>query len=385
MIIMKKGLNIMSICISIAMMFSVSISAKGDRHPTSRLETVGSERQIQRDEFEKLITDAYNLYVQKKYDEALAICAKAAQMRPNDNRPYAISGLVYMGQWKMKSASEALAKAITLSPQNPRLYYVKAVADRNRNAKEESIAAARKAIELDPKYAEAFAILGESLAIGSSESGEAIAAFREAIKLKPELFSAYRELGMHLSVAKDEKSAEEIYRKAMELDPKKMACRFDLGRLLVKQGRLSEARALWEARTSDIDNTIPNFISVLERAEKLKWASETLAKQPNDPKALLEMGLMVMEGESWVVDGRQERAIEYFKKALSAKPNYAEAQYAICKAYVELAHWSKEKNKSLEGELDKLRKLDVRLADQIVEYRKNYVGGIKGDSKSIDQ
>ncbi len=338
-----------------------------------------------RDEFDTLILNAYNLYIQKKYEESLAACEKAAQLRPTDNRPYAISGLVYMAEWKMKSASESLAKAISYSPNNEKLHYAKAQSDRYRNAKEEGLVSVRKAIELNPLYAEAYLLLGDLLSIGASGHKESIEAFRKAIELRPGLLEAYRQLGMALKVSKDEKGAEEVYRKAMEIDPKRMASRFDLGRLLVEQGRLAEAREVWNKRSSDEDKTFPNFITVLERAEKFEAAKQSYSKSPNDPEAILQMGMITMDGESWVVDGRQERAIDYFRKALQIKPDLAKAQHAICVAYVQIADTDKEKNKVLDEELAKLRKLDPKLAAHIVEYRKKYSGGIRGTSITSNQ
>lgn len=333
-------------------------------------------------EFDELVESAYDLYKKKNHAESIALSVKAAAARPNDYRPHYITGLNQAAQWKMRSASEAYARAISLNPRNKGLYYMKAVADRHRNAGEEGAAAARKAIELDPTFAEAYYKLGELLAIGSKDKKGASEALRTAIKLKPDLFDAYYLLGMHLAVAKDEKGAEEVYRKAMAVDPQKMACRFSLGRLLVKQGRLAEARVVWNERSHDKDDTFPNFITVLKRAEKLKQATDDLAKKPIDPDALVQMGLMVMEGESWSVDGRQERAIVYFKKALAVKPDFAKAQFGICKAYVELADFSKDKNKNVDEELAKLRKMDAKLADEIAEYRKNFSGPLKGFTTS---
>lgn len=337
------------------------------------------------DEFEGLIKDAFQLYSQKRYDEALLKCTKAAELRPSDFRPYYISGAVYMAQRKMKSASEAFAKAISFNPKEKALYLNKARADRHRNAREDAVAAAREAIKIDPKYAEAYAALADALSIGAKEYGEIIEAYRTAIRLKPDMLDAYRRLGMYLSVSKDKKGAEEIYRKVMELDPEKMVGRFDLGRLLVEEGRLKEARDVWNGRTSDKDNTFPNFINLLERAEKKKAAEDALAKNPNDPESLLQMGLMVMEGESWFVDGRQEKAMVYFKKALEIKPDFTKAQYAICKAYVQLADTFKDKNKEADEEIAKLREMDPKLADEITAYRKSYSGGLKVGPGTLDQ
>lgn len=331
------------------------------------------------DDFNTLITVAYTLFTQKKYDEALTKCAEAAKLRPTDNRPWAISGLIYSAKWEMNSASDAFATAISFSPQNEKLHYMKARADRFRNAHADALISVRKAIELNPSFAEAYLLLGDILGLGGGSGSESVDAFKKAIELQPDLVSAYPALGYTLQfVEKDEKTAEQVYRTGIEVDPHRMAGRFELGRLLVKQGRLKEARDLWDKRRTDKDNTYPNFITLLERAEKLERAKAHLARKPDDPEAIVQMGLMVMDGESWVVDGRQEKAIVYFNKALAINPHFAKAQFAIVKAWIEVADTYKKKSKNVDEELAKLKALDPTLAAEAEVYRKSYSGGLKG-------
>ena len=332
-----------------------------------------------------LVAVAIRFYELKQYDKAIETASNAVKLLPKDHRPWAIIGNCYFAQWKMKSASEAYAKAAEINPKISGLWYMKAYADRMRNAREESIAAAKKAIEINPKYAEAYQILGESLAMGSKDNKGAIEAFRTALKLKPDFVKASESLGMQLSVVGDKKEAEEVFRKAMEVDPEKMAGRFSLARLLVETGRLTEARQIWNDRKYDEKNTFPLVITLLERAEKKKAAADKLAASPDDPAVLVEMGFVEMDGESWSVDGRQKRAIVYFEKALKKKPDFAQAQYGICKAYVEIADMEKDMNKTLDLELEKLRKMDDKLAKEIEQYRKTYSGGLKVSSGSVNQ
>ncbi len=189
---MNKSNKLIPVFFAIVSFTATAISAEvADLSYFQRPSVSIENARLTSDDFEELLKTAYVLYTQKKYDEALAICIKAAKERPTDNRPYAISGIVYMAQWKLKSASDALAKAISFSPSNKRLYLLKATADRNRNAKDESMAASRKAIELDPLYAEAYAMLGEALSIGNSNPNEVIEIYRTSIKLKPELLTTH--------------------------------------------------------------------------------------------------------------------------------------------------------------------------------------------------
>jgi superkiller protein 3 len=328
-------------------------------------------------EADELLRACAALHLQRKYEEALASCTRAARLKPDDFRAHALSGYAYMGLMKLKSASESFAKAIRLRPQEKELYLLKASADMMRGATDEAVAACRKALELDPAYAEAYALIGDALKWDEKRRDEAIAAYRSALRINPRLLMPYAGLGEVLARAKDEKGAEEVFRAGLAADPKRMAGRFELGRMLVKQGRLAEARELWEGSTSDEDKTFPNFITLLERAESLKRATDALARKPEDPETLVEMGLAVMDGDSWVVDGRQEKAIVYFRKALALRPDYARAQYAICKAYVQIADTYASKRPLVDEELAKLRRLDPKLADEMEAYRKNYAGGIR--------
>jgi hypothetical protein len=88
------------------------------------------------------------------------------------------------------------------------------------------------------------------------------------------------------------------------------------------------------------------------------------------------MGLAVMEGDHWVLDSRQRRALVYFRQALKLKPDHARAQYGIVKAYIQIADADEREQRILDAEMAKLKKLDAALAAEMAEYRKTYVGGI---------
>ena len=383
---MKKLQCLIAVC-AVVSGLSLSAALVASTQPQSqiRISLVRDGQQTQSTETDDLLRAAYALYRQRKFDEALANLNKAAGISPKDFRPHALAGYVYSAQRKLKSASESFAAAIRLQPQRKELYLAKAEADYLRNAHEEALEACRKATAVDPNYAEAYAMIGDLLRFDEKRRAEAIAALQSAIRINPRLPEPYDYLGGILESAKDEKGAEEVFRKGMAADPNHMAGRFFLGRMLVKQGRLSEARELWQGRTSDEDRTYPQFIELLKRAENLKRATDALAQKPNDPDALVDMGLAVMDGDSWVVDGRQKRALVYFNQALKLRPNFARAQYGIVKAFIQGVDGSKDEKKIVDRELAKLRHFDAKLADELEEYRKNYVGGIRVAPVKIDQ
>jgi len=382
---MKTLPRLIAVCTVVSGLgFSIALAASTQPQSQMLISLSRSQQQPQSGETDNLLRAAYALYGRGKFDEALANLNKAAALSPNDFRPLALSGYVYSAQRKMKSSSEAFAAAIRLQPQRKELYLAKAETDYLRNAQEEALEACRKATAIDPNYAEAYAMIGDLLKFDEKRRAEAIAALRSAIKINPQLPQPYDDLGGILESAKDEKGAEEVFRQGLAADPKHMGGRFALGRMLVKQGRLSEARELWEGRNSNEDRTYPQFIELLKRAENLKRATDGLAKNPNDPDALVDMGLAVMDGDSWVIDGRQKRALVYFNAALRLRPNFARAQYGIVKAFIQ-GVGPKDEKKIVDRELAKLRQLDPRLADELEEYRKKYVGGLIGTPVKLDQ
>jgi tetratricopeptide (TPR) repeat protein len=366
----KKLILLMLICLGLVKVVTPANSI--NFKPTSHTEQEAAN------DVTDLLRSAYNALEAKKFDEALASCAKAIELNPKEYSAYALSGYAYQAQRKLKSASEAFAKAIELRPDIKELYLSKSQVDFFRNAHEEALSAAKQAVKLDPSYAKAHLMVGTLLRWDKQRQAEAITAYETALSINPQLWSAYDELGAIFESANEQKRAEDLLRKGMATDPNHMAGRFTLGRMLVKQGRLVEARELWDGRTSDEDHTFPQFIELLKRAENLKRATDALAQKPNDPDALIEMGMAVMEGDSWVVDRRQKRAIEYFRRALTLKPNYARAQYSIVKAYIEIAAIFSKENENVDRELNTLRALDTKLAAELDDYRKNYKAGLTG-------
>lgn len=318
---------------------------------------------------------ALQLYQEGKHEEAFTKCKQSLALNPKEYRAHVLLGYIYGAQQKLDLASASFAQAIRLEPKDKEVYLVKAQVDFLRNKHDQALAAAQKAIALDPKYGEAQLMFGALLKDDPKRRPEAIAALRAAIDINPKLVAAYDDLGDVLKNAKQLKEAEAVYRQGMLADPKRMAGRFALGRMLVEQGRLQEARELWDGRTTDEDRIMPSFITVLTRAENMKRARAAIVENPNDPDALVDMGLAVMDGDHWVVDDRQKRAIVLFKKALDIKPDYPRAQHAIVKAYIQLADADPTENKNLDLELAKLRKLDPKIGAEMDQYRKEYVGG----------
>ncbi len=110
---MKSLLPLFLVTVLVGSFGALSIPAASLNQPFSALTFIPNNfDEPQDDNFAELIKAGFALYQQKKFDEALAVFAKAAALNPKDFRPHALSGVTYMSQWKLKSASEEFARAI---------------------------------------------------------------------------------------------------------------------------------------------------------------------------------------------------------------------------------------------------------------------------------
>lgn len=331
---------------------------------------------VQGNNAETLLQNGLTFSQLGKYYEAISVLEKASWMMPGNPKPYTLMGAVYEMQRKYKSASEVYAKAIRLNNQDKEIYIKKAKVDFYRHALDDSIATCRQVLQLDPNFAEAYFVLGRSLSAAAKPKSKVIAAYQAAIKADPAFLESYVPLGLLFLSAKNVKGAEAIYRKAITADPKKMTGRFQLGHLFIEQGRLVEARELWKDATSDVEEELKYHLGTLEYAENVKRAKDVLARKPNDPEALVQVGLAMIGGEQSDMGKRQEKAVVFFNQALKLKPGFTKAQYGICKAYIQLASLYHSSQKLADKELAKMRKMDAAMAEGLEAYRKNYDNGL---------
>jgi cytochrome c-type biogenesis protein CcmH/NrfG len=339
---------------------------------------------------EELLKTAEELLDKGQVDQAQAILKRLADAYPQAPFVHYALGFSYYKQDKFKSASEELGKGLLLRPDK-KAYLFKADLDLMRNAPQEALQTCKDAIKFAPGSGEVYVLMGRAQ-MALDKKSDAVDSFKRATQLSPNYADAFVVLGDILS-GEGLGTVQEVidaYTKAMEADPQHQAGRFQLGRFLVRQGKLGEARKLWEGRASDEDKVFPNFIEVLERAENLQRAEKAIAESPNDPKTLVQYGVAIMAGDDWVADGRQEKALPYFKQAIKLDPKNAEAHYALGRCYVELAHSAITKDpaklkREARNEVTILKQLSRDLASKLEDYIKQPPGGIFGSPLDLDR
>jgi arylsulfatase A-like enzyme/Tfp pilus assembly protein PilF len=103
----------------------------------------------------------------------------------------------------------------------------------------------------------------------SGDRERAAAAFGEALKIDPTLARAHNGLGVIAAERKDYTAALDHWMKAVALEPNDFRTLFNLGDLLVRLGRPSEARPYWERYLA----VAPRGLEASDRARVRHWLS----------------------------------------------------------------------------------------------------------------
>jgi tetratricopeptide (TPR) repeat protein len=224
---------------------------------------------------------------------------------------------------RLKETEENYRKAMELDPTYANAYISLGnllAKDENRLAEAEEMY--RKAFEINPTYALAYNNLGILLAKDESRLEEAEENYRKAIKLDPTYANTYISLGILL--AKDEsrlKEAEESYRKAIESNPNDALAYNNLGNLLYKQGKIDEAKKIFQTSVGLDKGQVNSRISLAAIYKKQGDQKES-EKYAEQAKALLkEDSYYNLACLNSVLDEKDE-SFKYLKLAIEKSSRY---------------------------------------------------------------
>ena len=121
---------------------------------------------------------------------------------------------------------------------------------------EEAEAAFLDVLDLEPEHLMANHLLGVTYA----KQGRWRAAIRQwefTLSISPDADETLREMGGAWTMLGQDEQAVDILKRALEINPKNLQARIDLGIVLMKQKQVDEAIGQWElARRSDPDNPV---------------------------------------------------------------------------------------------------------------------------------
>jgi TolB-like protein/DNA-binding winged helix-turn-helix (wHTH) protein/Flp pilus assembly protein TadD len=201
----------------------------------------------------------------------------------------------------------------------------------------------QRSISLDPSYAPAFAGLAEAndllvtyADVPPREAYErGMAAAQRALELDPGLAEAYTSLGaIHASYTWNWAEAEQVHRRALQLDPNNALAHKAYADLLSFIGRhdeaVSEARRAVELEPLSLllqSNLGLVYSRARRGAEAVEHMKQTLAMDPNYMLGHLNLGL-VLAG-----NGSFQEATAAFQRARQYSPEYGDSLGLLAYAY----------------------------------------------------
>lgn len=192
----------------------------------------------------------------------------------------------------------ALARAAELRPNATPIYEMQAQAHIGAGRLPEALAAATKAVELEPDSARLVSKQGH-LHRALRQLDEAAACFRRSLELTPDQADPWADLGTVLQVQGKIAAAKEAYERALQLVPGHRLAAINLAQLLINLGALADSRRLLDG---------------------------LLAAQETAPD------LFRLAGEQARLEGRGAEAIEFYQRALTARPDHAETLHGLGQA-----------------------------------------------------
>jgi adenylate cyclase len=205
-----------------------------------------------------------------------------------------------------------------------------------------------QAVALDPRYAQAWALMGLGqleLRFMHGQDVTALPAAERALEINPNLPEAHCIKARYLEEEGNADEAERQIRIAIKLDPDSWEVNREAARMLFRHGHIREAVPYFEKAASllDMDFNDPamlitcyNALGDQERAKKaaktaLERAEKTIAKDPTNCSAL------AMGASALTVFGEQDRARDWVRRALLLDPNNINVRYNLaCSLALEL-------------------------------------------------
>ena len=265
-------------------------------------------------------------YLQGKLADAGNLYEQALQKDPD--YVDAMQGLMAVGM-QQRQADQTLARVdeqIRRSPNNSSYYTLRGTLLLAKSDYDGAIAAFTRAIELNRNNVDAFALLGQVYGLRGSIP-QAIASYEQSIRSNPNNVRSYVLLGSLEYARHDYKRAEQMYRKALGIEPDYPLAANNLAYLMLEQDQnVDVAASLAQVARRGMPEE-PTAADTLGWAYYKKGAytlaidlfAEALRASPNNPTYHYHVAL-AYEGANV-----KDRAREHFEKVLELNPQDARA------------------------------------------------------------
>ena len=159
---------------------------------------------------EPYCSQGVSYYLQRRYEDARRMLARALELDPQSSRALFLSAAVLVNQGKNREAEEYFRRALALEPANARFHYQYGGLLLRDNRAEEAQKAFEEAVRLQPGYAPPHYQLGKLL-VRASQPASAARELEAAVRIDPALPQAYYQLSRaYTLLGEKEKAAQAL-------------------------------------------------------------------------------------------------------------------------------------------------------------------------------
>ena len=250
---------------------------------------------------------------------------------PKNARAFHLLGVV-AHQLKRPDAASLVGRAVTLDPDFAEAHNDRGVILAANGLFAEALPCFERAVALNPRYSEARNNFGQGLrSLGRFD--EALTQFDMVLKSVPDSAVAHFNLASVFERVGRNPDAEKHYRSAISLRPDFVDAYIHLASLLQSTDRLPEAYANAERAitlrpdSAGARNNFGNILRAMGRRDDAIAQYETALRiDPNSFMAHYNCGV-ALRGETRIAEARV-----HFARAFALKPDFLEAELALCMA-----------------------------------------------------
>lgn len=273
----------------------------------------------------RILQDAYNLYTQKRFKEAIEVYNRALKTDSTNALGWQGRGLTYALNGQHREALASFEQALKLDKSLATSWIGKGTALNRLQRNQDALTAFDQALLLEPDNASAWNGKGAALSV-TEKLDQSLNAFDIALHFDPKMALAWDNKGLVLRQMRRYPEALRAFDQALSYDRNSAAHWNGKGLVLYEMGRLKDALNAYQeavARDSAFAPAWYGIGNVLYAQQVLSGALESydraLSHDPQFVKAWDRRGNVLADLE------RYTKALESYDKALNIDPKYASA------------------------------------------------------------
>jgi len=290
------------------------------------------------------------------FEEAIKNYKKVLKAEPNHFIALFNSALIFSKIKKYKNAIEHFKRAIKIKPDNANCYNNLGNAYKDQGKLKESKIYYEKTIKIEPKHANAHYNLG-SLYFAKNNIRKAEECYQIATNLNPMHLNASFGLGLIFNQKEEIEKSINFFNRAIKIQPKDFRSYNNLGVIYEKLGDIEQAKIYY------------------------KKVLDLVSKHPGAYNNLANINL----ANIYVMEGKNEEAIEHYKEALKFIPNNFTVVYSLSLLEPEVMDTNLKNNikKSLKNK--NINKTNKSYANFLLSKYENRSGDYKKEIFYLDQ